>query len=110
MIKKKTRRKRIKLYQIVVLFLVVYISMIVMNQNKLKKELSLKEVEVLKDIEVLQEEIGELNREIEQRGTIQFLENTAREELGMVKPNEIIYIDKEKNKSPIFNFFNKHND
>ena len=106
MIKKK-KKKRIKLRHIMVLFFSIYILFIIINQNKLKKELLVKEEQVKKEIEILQIDIGDLNNQIENSGSIEFLENTAREELGMVKPNEIIYIDKEKYKNSIFNFFNK---
>lgn len=107
---KARRRLRIRLRHIVMIFVSIYIISIVINQNKLKKELTLKEEEIERDIKNLQEDIGDLNKEVEKRGTIEFLENTAREELGMVKPNEIIYIDKGKFKNSIFNFFNKYND
>ncbi|MGO1469421.1 MAG: FtsB family cell division protein [Tissierella sp.] len=108
--RKNKQKFRIKLRHIVTLFVFIYIISIVINQNKLKKELTLKEEAIENDIENLQEDIGDLNEEIEKRGTIEFLENTAREELGMVKPNEIIYIDKGKFKNSIFNFFDKYND
>lgn len=107
MIKKK---KKIKLRHFIILFFVIYISMIVVNQNKLKKDLRAKEKEVKEDIIILQEDIEELNNQIEKRGSIEFLENVAREELGMVKPNEIIYIDKGKFKNSVFNFFNNSSD
>lgn len=108
--KKRKKRNRIRFRHIFIVFIIVYISMIVSNQNKVKEELSLKQKQVQMEIESLQEDIGELNREVEIKGSIEFIENTAREELGMVKPNEIIYIDKDKVKNSIFSFFNKHND
>ncbi|OLS03005.1 FtsB family cell division protein [Tissierella creatinophila] len=109
MIKKKNKRK-IKLRHFMMLFLIIYISIIVINQNKLKKDLRAKEKEVEQDITVLQEDIEELNKQIEKRGSIEFLENVAREELGMVKPNEVIYIDRGRFKNTVFNFFNKPRD
>lgn len=59
------------------------------------------------DIVILKGDIEELNSQIEKSGTIEFLENVAREELGMVKPNEIIYIDRGRFKNSVFNFLNK---
>lgn len=106
MIKRKNKKK-IKLRHFIILFFVMYISIIVVNQNKLKKDLRVKEKEVKEDITILQEDIEELNNQIEKRGSIEFLENAAREELGMVKPNEIIYIDRGRFKNSVFDFLNK---
>lgn len=106
MIKTK-KKKRLKLRHIVILFFSIYIFFIIMNQNKLKKELKVKEYKVKEEISILQTDIEDLNKQIEKRGSIEFLENVAREELGMVKPNEIIYIDRGKFKNSVFNFFNK---
>ena len=42
-------------------------------------------------------------------GTLEFIEKVAREELGMVKPREIIYIDVNKPRDPLFDIFSKDN-
>ncbi len=110
MVRKNKKKRRVRLYHIILLFISMYILVIVVKQNKLKQELILKEKEVQADIELLQEDIEALNKEVEKKGSIEFLENTAREELGMVKPNEIIYIDKKLYKNSIFNFLNKPTD
>nr|WP_300003668.1 septum formation initiator family protein [Tissierella sp.] len=106
MIKNK-KKKKIKLRHIIIMFFSIYILLIIVNQNNLKKELALKEEQVQKEISILQTDIEDLNNQIEKKESIEFLENVAREELGMVKPNEIIYIDKGKFKNSVFNFFNK---
>ena len=105
--KKRKKRKKLKMHHFIILFFVVYISLIAINQNKLKKGLSVKELQVKEDIAILEEEIEELNIKIEKKGSIEFLENVAREELGMVKPNEIVYIDKGKFKNSVFDPLNK---
>ena len=38
--------------------------------------------------------IEDINSQIEKSGSLEFVERVARDELGMVKPREIIYIDK----------------
>lgn len=106
----RKKKKKLKLRHLVILLFVVYISIILINQTKLKKGLRVKEKRVKEDIVMLQSEIEELNKQIEKRGSIEFLENVAREELGMVKPNEIIYIDKGRFKNSVFNFFNRATD
>lgn len=104
---KRKRKKKIRLHHFIILFFVVYISIIVINQNKLKNDLKVKRKEMEDDIVILKGDIEELNSQIEKSGTIEFLENVAREELGMVKPNEIIYIDRGRFKNSVFNFLNK---
>lgn len=108
--KRKKKRKRLKLYHLIILFFLVYISMVGINQYKLKKELLSKQNEIESEISVLQSDIEDLNIQIENKGTLEFLEDVAREELGMMKDNEIIYIDKARFKNSIYNFFNKSND
>lgn len=110
MIKKKRRKKGIRLYHIVIAFISIYILMIVVNQNKLKQDLIIKGEEVQAEVDALQKDIEDLNEQVEKKGSIEFLEKTAREELGMVKPNEIIYIDRKLYKNSIFNFLNKATD
>jgi len=57
----------------------------------------------------LEADIGALYDEIEMSGTLEFIEKVAREELGMVKPREIIYIDVNKPRDPLFDIFSKDN-
>ena len=44
----------------------------------------------------LNKEISQLQREIKNADTLEFVEKVARDDLGMVKPREIVYIDKNK--------------
>lgn len=44
----------------------------------------------------LNNEIIQLQREIKNADTLEFVEKVARDDLGMVKPREIVYIDKNK--------------
>ena len=50
----------------------------------------------------LSREIKELNIQIENSDSLEFIEKIAREDLEMVKPREIIYIDKEKKDKSVF--------
>lgn len=64
------------------------------------KKLEVEKTKNEKEIEVLQSKIKEINSEIKQSDSLEFIEKVAREELRMVKPREIIYVDKNKNKDP----------
>lgn len=99
---KKKRKKKIKLIHIVLLFLFIYVSLIYYNQYKLLDELEAKREEKLSEVENLKSEIEELHYQIENSDSLEFVERIAREDLGMVKPREIIYIDKNKKNKSIF--------
>lgn len=73
------------------------------------QELQAKKDYNMAEVQALEKEIESLNREIESSDTLQFVEKVARDDLGMVKPREIIYIDKNKNRNPFFNIRKRQN-
>ncbi len=91
---RKRRKKKIKLRHIVLILLLIYISVIMLNQKKLMRDLEARRIELQGEVNVLQKEIDLLTEKIENSDSLEFIEKVAREELGMVKPREIIYIDK----------------
>lgn len=109
MVKRKRKNKGIRLIHLVLIFLLVYVAVVFTHQNKLNKDLNAKKSKNLAEIEALENEIADLNEEINLSGTLQFVEKVAREELGMVKPREIVYIDKNKPEKPLFDIFKKDN-
>ena len=68
------------------------------------KDLSKKKLIEEQEVAQLKKEIQELDREIENKESLIFVEKVAREDLRMVKPREIIYIDKNRNKNHFINF------
>lgn len=103
--KKKKKKKKIGIVRIILFGVLFYISVIMINQNKLMKELEGKKMVLQNEIHILEEEIDDLNTEIENSDSLEFIEKVARDELGMVKPREIIVIDKGKIKNTVFNIF-----
>ena len=104
----KKRRKKNRLV-IIILPLIVYVAFIFWNQSQIEKELAEKKLEIQAEIHKLEIEISELNRIIEKSDSLDFVEKMAREELGMVKSREIIYIDKNNTNKSVFNVFKDHN-
>lgn len=94
---KKKKKKKLKISRVFIFIVIINIMLIFKNQRDLKQELEAKRESVQSEIDDLQKDIGELNKEIEDSDTLQFVERVARDELGMVKPREIVYIDKNKN-------------
>lgn len=63
------------------------------------RDLTAKKHELSEEIHLLEEDIENLESNIANSNSVEFIEKTARDELGMVKPREIIYIDKNKTKT-----------
>lgn len=103
--KKKRKKKKIGVLGIVVFAMLLYIMVIMINQNKLMKELEGKKMVLQEEIHILEEEVDDLSQELENSDSLEFIEKVARDELGMVKPREIIVIDKGKVKNTVFNIF-----
>ncbi|MGO1368164.1 hypothetical protein [Senegalia sp. (in: firmicutes)] len=121
----KNKKKKFKIKYILMLVLVVYLASIFIRQefeinnldSNIKKEQNEKQ-ELEKFIEDKGKKAEYLNKissaknpisyidsldnekqKKEYKNILQHIENVAREELFMVKPNEIIYIDKNKLKN-----------
>lgn len=100
--KKKKQKQKFKIRHALIIFLFIYIALIYYNQNKLLHELEAKEETKIAEIEELKGEIKQLNAQISTSDSLEFIEKIAREDLGMLKPREIIYIDKEKKDKSVF--------
>lgn len=99
---KKDGRKEFKLRHLLLILFSFYVVTTFVSQQKtisgLKAQKRVKEEEILE----LEKEVNELNNEIKHSDSLEFVEKIAREELNMVKPKEVIYVDKNKNKNPFF--------
>ncbi|MBC8591243.1 FtsB family cell division protein [Wansuia hejianensis] len=108
--KKRKKKKQIRLIHIVLIFAIAYISVTMLKQRRLMKDLQAKKQQIEGEIKTIETEINKLSEEIEYSDSLDFIEKVAREEHGMVKPREIIYLDKNKMKKSIFNVFPKGRD
>lgn len=102
--KKKTKIKKrgFRIIHLLLICLLVYTLFVFSHQRTMMKELATKKVNIETQIKELSGDIDVLNKEIEKSGTLEFIEKVAREDLGMVKPREIIYIDKSKKNYDLF--------
>ncbi|MEA3423696.1 MAG: septum formation initiator family protein, partial [Bacillota bacterium] len=73
-----------------------YISYVVISQEMKYRELINDRDEYNLEIEELKKSIDKLYDVIEEISTPEYIEKTAREKLQMVKPDEIIYMIKDK--------------
>ena len=90
------KKRKFKFRNLFLLLLVLSIGISIFKQRLLMKQLNTKKAGLQSEVEVLEEEVKYLKKEIEVSDTIEFTEKVAREELGMVKPREIIYVDKNR--------------
>ncbi len=107
--KKVLKKKGFRLIHFVLIFLSLYLVVVLNHQRGLMKDLDAKKRMNQEQIDELEKEINTLNKEIEASGTLEFVEKVARDELGMVKPREIIYVDRNKNNEEIFDVFKDDN-
>lgn len=66
-------------------------NMYIQRQNKLG-QLEANKAEIKK----ISQEVDRISKDIENSNSPEFIEKVARDELGMVKPREVIFIDKNK--------------
>lgn len=71
----------------------VYVAFSLVQQEFAIKELKKDRVEKQRELEDLEAESKEIEEKIENKENIQYIEKIARDELNMVRPNEIIYED-----------------
>ena len=68
------------------------------------KDLTQRKLIEEQEVAQIEKEIEELSEEIKNKESLIFVEKVAREDLRMVRPREIIYIDKNKDKNHFMNF------
>lgn len=93
--RKKTERAiigRIALGLVFVVCLAMAISIIV-DQNKEMKRLQLKEQDLLMELELAELDQAEIEELRSKMGTDEFIEQIARDELGLITPEEYIFIE-----------------
>ncbi len=92
------KRKFPPLLMLVLFLVILYgtysVSNSLITRNRIKQQMS----ENDKKIKILKDDISKIKEEIENSDSLEFIEKVAREEYGMVKPREVIYVDKEKEK------------
>lgn len=94
--KSNKKRKGISIFHIILAVLSVYVVVTFINQEFVIRDLNKQNKVADTDLKDLKENIKNLEKKIDKSETVEYIERIAREELDMVKPNEIIYKDKDK--------------
>ncbi len=93
---RKRKKRKISVFQIISICILFYLSLAFFNQHKIISQLKSEKQQKEKAKKELKAELNEIQNKIENVDSLKYIEKIAREELKMVKPNEIIYIDKSK--------------
>lgn len=83
--------KRFKIRHLLLLTFLIYVGFTLVSQQMKLVEMSRREDQIRQEIERALEEQAALKREIELLHTDDYVEALARDELGLIKPGEIIY-------------------
>ncbi len=93
---KKKRKYRVDYVRILLIICFVYFSITFVRQQFKINEYNVKISSVNQDIQNAELKMQELNERKENGDDPEFIEKVAREELGLVKPHERIFIDVSK--------------
>ena len=93
---KRKQKKKIRIRHIITFAIIVYIGSTFIKQQSIINKLGSEKNQKQQEITSLKNDIETLEEKIQYTDSLEYIEKIAREELKMVKPNEIIYIDKDK--------------
>ncbi|MFT9494023.1 FtsB family cell division protein [Anaerosolibacter sp.] len=96
--KKKRIRKGNRPFYMILLVVGLYVAWVFVDQQIRLHALTEQEEVYKSKVEQLKQEIARREEEVKNANTPEFIEKVAREQLKMIKPNEIIYIDMHKSK------------
>ncbi|MBQ3415796.1 MAG: septum formation initiator family protein [Clostridia bacterium] len=88
-------KKRKKIYiKILIILIGIYVVITLINQQKTLNEYKRTSKNLEYQIAEQEKKQKELNDKKEKVGSLEFIEDTAREKLDMYLPNERVYLDK----------------
>ncbi|WP_352418153.1 septum formation initiator family protein [Proteiniborus sp.] len=96
--KENKSRKRFRVRHFLIFAIIVYLGITFFNQQKIIKALENEKIQKQDEIEKLNGEIKDIEEKLKYTDSLEYIEKMAREELKMVMPDEIIYIDTNKSK------------
>ncbi|MFA5524702.1 MAG: septum formation initiator family protein [Tissierellales bacterium] len=95
---KRKKRKKIRLVHLIILALALYLGITYLNQQKMINALKSERLQKQQEKQELDNEIEDIEEKLKYTDSLEYIEKMAREELKMVKPDEIIIIDRDRNK------------
>ena len=91
----RPKKRRIHFSFFIFLAILVYAVVTILNQSQVIKEQKERQAELVRQMESLEAEINALENELEYIGSDEYIEQMARERLGWVEEDEIIFTEAE---------------
>lgn len=86
-------KKRIKVSRIIIIGIIIYVIYVLISRNQVLKTYKQEEKKYLDLIAEEQQRNSELQQTKENLDSTEYIEEIARDKLGMYLPNERVYID-----------------
>ena len=100
--KTKDKKRKVTLFHIIFIVISLYAIFTFIKQEISIKKLNLEKAQSEEKLKQLNSQKKELEDKVKKTDSVEYIEKIAREELKMVKPNEMIYIDRNKHKEESF--------
>ena len=83
----------------IMLVLASYSTMVILKQQSMLNNLKQEEAKILDELSLKEQELAKIEKEIKDAETESYIENVAREELDLVRENDIVYRVKDEGDS-----------
>lgn len=87
------RKRKLKLKNLFMIIFIIYAAITIVNQQFAISELKEAEQAAISKIEAVKKDNDKLVEMIDNATSVEYIEKMVREQLGMVKPGEKVYID-----------------
>lgn len=99
------KKPRFRFIHVVLLSVLVFSFGIAFQQIQMRHMLLKEKKEVALEVQRLEKEIDDLKEQVNKSSSLEFVERVAREEYGMIRPGEVIYVNVNREIGPYGKFF-----
>ena len=92
------KKRKLRLKNIFMIAFIVYAAITIVNQQLTIYDLRKSEQDEISKIEAIRNDNDRLMEMINNATSVEYIEKMAREQLGLVKPGEKVYIDQSSDK------------
>jgi len=92
------KKRKLRLKNVLMIAFIVYAAITIVNQQLTIYDLRKAEQDEISKIEAIRNDNDRLLEMINNATSIEYIEKMAREQLGLVKPGEKVYIDQSSDK------------
>lgn len=103
--KRVVKKPTIRFTHVVLLLVLMFSAGIAFQQFKMRHILLKEKRETVLEVQRLEKEIEDLKEQVSKSSSLEFVERVAREEYGMIRPGEVIYVNVNREIGPYGKFF-----